>query len=149
MSLDVWLEMPGERAQQEDRIYIREDGQTKAITRAEWDARHPDRNPFVVREPFESSTVFSANITHNLNKMAQEAGIYEALWRPEEINITLAKDLIALLRDGLALLQSDPARFRAFNPSNGWGDYEGLGEFVANYLAACERYPEAEIHVSR
>ena len=32
--------------------------------------------------------VFSANITHNLGKMADEAGIYKALWRPDEVEIT-------------------------------------------------------------
>jgi hypothetical protein len=30
-------------------------------------------------------TFFSANITHNLGKMAGEAGIYEACWRPGEL----------------------------------------------------------------
>lgn len=28
--------------------------------------------------------LFEANITHNLNKMAKEVGIYEYLWRPDE-----------------------------------------------------------------
>lgn len=27
--------------------------------------------------------IFSANITHNLNAMAEAAGIYKHLWRPE------------------------------------------------------------------
>lgn len=31
----------------------------------------------------ETEDVYWANITRNLNKMASEAGIYEALWRPE------------------------------------------------------------------
>ena len=30
----------------------------------------------------ENEEVFSANITNNLNKMANAAGIYDALWRP-------------------------------------------------------------------
>ena len=30
--------------------------------------------------------VFTANITHNLTKMADSVGVYKALWRPEEIN---------------------------------------------------------------
>ena len=29
--------------------------------------------------------VYGANITHNLGKMAAEAGIYEALWRPYQL----------------------------------------------------------------
>lgn len=33
----------------------------------------------------DSDQLFSANITHNLGRMASEAGIYEALWRPGEM----------------------------------------------------------------
>jgi len=31
---------------------------------------------------YDTESLFSSNITHNLRKMALEAGIYEALWRP-------------------------------------------------------------------
>ncbi len=34
----------------------------------------------------EDECVYDANITHNLGKMAGQAGIYEALWTPQEIN---------------------------------------------------------------
>jgi hypothetical protein len=65
--------------------------------------------------------------------MAREAGLYEHLWRPEEIGIATAGQLIEPLRDGLTRLESDPKRFKRFNPTNGWGDYEGLLEFVREY----------------
>jgi hypothetical protein len=93
--------------------------------------------------------VFSANITHNLNRMAAAAGIYEALWRPEEINATKAVDIIERLQKGLEALRAEPARFRAFNPENGWGNYEALVNFVERYLEHCKQYPEADIRVSR
>jgi hypothetical protein len=38
--------------------------------------------------------VYSDNITHNLGEMADAAGIYKALWRPEEIGITKAAELV-------------------------------------------------------
>lgn len=38
--------------------------------------------------------VFSSNITHNLNAMAEAAGIYRQIWRPEEIGIKTAVELI-------------------------------------------------------
>lgn len=148
MSLDVYLTLPHPQDDTRGRIFIREDGQNKEITRAEWDARFPDREPFTVSSS-DDGEVYSANITHNLNKMADEAGIYQALWRPEEIGIEKAEQLITPLRDGLALLNSDPDRFKQFNPENGWGTYEALGRFVADYLAACEEYPTATVHVSR
>lgn len=94
-------------------------------------------------------SVFDSNITHNLNSMAVEAGIYQHLWRPDEIGITKAKDLIGPLRDGLERLRAEPERFKLLNPSNGWGSYDGLVRFVAFYLESCEQHPDAEIRVSR
>ncbi len=123
--------------------------------------------------------LYSANITHNLGAMAAAAGIYEALWRPAEMDPVLqaaiaeqtavknyhgpggayeleaaapqvyARDLIAPLRAGLALLQADPARFEAFNAPNGWGLYKHFVPFVEAYLAACEENPSALVRVSR
>ena len=152
MSLDVYLELQGQPHVPDDEphIFVREDGQTKQISREEWDARYPGQEPIAVQHSGEdNATVYTANITHNLNTMAQEAGIYEALWRPEEIGITYAVQLVPLLRDGLLLLLDAPQRFQAYTPSNGWGTYHGLVDFVRDYLAACERYPDATVHVWR
>ena len=148
MSLDVYLTLPGVSVSVEARIFIREDGQTKEITREEWDRRYPDREPFTVAQD-DSEGVYSANITHNLNQMADAAGLYQALWRPEEIGITHAAQLIEPLSVGLELLRSNPARFATLNPANGWGSYDGLVRFVADYLEACASYPSAEVSVSR
>lgn len=148
MSLDVYLTLPGVQRTNGERIFVREDGQTKEITRAEWEERCPGREPIVVSDS-GGDEVYSANITHNLNSMAAEAGIYKALWRPEEIGITHAEQLIAPLRAGLSLLKSDPERFRKFNPENGWGTYEALVQFAADYLVACEEYPTATVSVWR
>ena len=95
------------------------------------------------------SSVHEGNITHNLGNMAKAAGIYSELWRPDEIGITKAAQLIAPLTKGLALLRETPDMFTAYNPENGWGSYEGLVQFVANYLAAAEQRPEATVSVWR
>ena len=97
----------------------------------------------------ERPCLYTDNITHNLNKMAGEAGIYKHLWRPEEINIKKAGELVQPLTDGLALLESDPSRFVQFNAPNGWGTYNHFVPFVRNYLEACKQNPEAEIEISR
>lgn len=97
----------------------------------------------------QPTTVYDANITHNLGKMADEAGIYKHLWRPDEIGITKAEQLIEPLRSGLALLKSDPERFKKFDAENGWGLYIHFVPFVEKYLQACEEYPDAEVSVSR
>lgn len=97
----------------------------------------------------QREVLYDANITHNLNKMADEAGIYEALWRPEDIGAKVARDIIGKLALGLDLLKSDKAHFEKFNSKNGWGMYEHFIPFVEKYLNACIEYPDAEISVSR
>jgi hypothetical protein len=148
MSLDVYLTIP-QSVPSGSGIFVRENGSTRELTRAEWDEKFPGREPAVVHDDLDSHEIYSANITHNLGRMASEAGVYMALWRPDEIGITHAHQLIPLLREGLALLQGDPDKFQQFNPSNGWGDYDGLVQFVENYIRACEAHPDAVVGVSR
>lgn len=93
--------------------------------------------------------VFTKNITHNLGVMAKEAGLYKALWRPEDLDVYYAEDLIDTLTDGLQQLKAQPEYYKQFNPENGWGNYEGLVEFVEEYLKWCIMFPECIIKVSR
>jgi len=93
--------------------------------------------------------VFDANITHNMIEMAKAADLYQCCWRPDEIGITKAEQLIEPLSRGIETLKSDPGRFKQFNPSNGWGDYDDFVRWLENYLAACKRYPDADVDVSR
>jgi hypothetical protein len=81
--------------------------------------------------------------------MAKAAGTYQRLWRPEEIDVRFARELSKPLTTGLEQLRSNPDRVRALNPSNGWGSYEGLVQFVEEYLLACKAHPSAEVSVSR
>ena len=93
--------------------------------------------------------VYEANITHNLGRMAAVAGLYDCMWRPEEHGYKTAGQIIEPLRAGLEKLKQDPDKFKALNPANGWGDYDGFVAFVENYLAACVKYPDAVIYASR
>ena len=97
----------------------------------------------------DGEEVYSANITHNLGAMAKEAGIYMHLWRPDEVLIAHAHQLIEPLTDACALLSTDKARFTAFDAHNGWGTYGDLLLFCTSYLQACKNYPDAFIYVFR
>ena len=97
----------------------------------------------------DGKELYSRNITHNLGKMAGEAGIYECLWRPDEHGITHARQIIEPLAAGVALLATQKARFEEFNASNGWGLWEHFLPFCADYLQACRDHPEALVRVSR
>ena len=94
--------------------------------------------------------VYDANITHNLGEMARAAGIYYQLWRPEDVNVRTAGELIEPLRQGLFLLKTQSDVFKNYNARNkGWGEYKDLVVFVEDYLQACIENPEAAICVSR
>lgn len=93
--------------------------------------------------------VFDANITHNLNTMAEAAGIYKCLWRPDENCISKAHQMIEPLSAGLADMLANPAKYKKFNSPNGWGVYEDFVAFVKNVLNACIENPNADIEVSR
>lgn len=156
MSLDVYLRVRNRQnnaaQRQEPRIFIREAGQRKALSRAEWDIRFPGREPVVALpsdDDADAACVYSANITHNLRRMAEAAGLSGALWCPDEQGITTAQQLIPPLREGLARLHASPETYRPLNPANGWGSYEVLVGFVAEYLEACEAFPQAEVSVWR
>ena len=151
MSLDVSLTMKDAppRGHDGSGIFVRENGQTVEISREEWDRRNPGREPVVVPEWNYDETVFDANITHNLGRMAAEAGVYDCCWRPEENGITHARQLIEPLRAGIAAMRADPARFEQHNPKNGWGSYDGFLPWLERYLTACEQYPDATVRASR
>ena len=93
--------------------------------------------------------LYSANVTHNLNRMADEAGVYDCCWRPEENGIKKAEQMIAPLEAGIALMRSDPARFEKFNAPNGWGLYEHFLPWLEAYLEACRKYPNAKVRAGR
>lgn len=149
MGLDVYLKAPNPfDAGTGPRIFIRENGSTQQISREEWDRRFPGREPVMV-ESEPTPFAYTASITHNLNRMATAAGIYQHLWRPEEIGITEARQLIEPLAEGVKRLRADPDHFKTFNPPNGWGTYENLIAFVDAYVLACKAFPGAEVSAFR
>ena len=92
--------------------------------------------------------VFSLNITHNLGEMASQAWIYEALWHPDSLWVTKAKELVQILKTGLKKLKEDPEHYKKFNASNWWGTYEYFVPFVESVMNACIQYPEALVFTS-
>lgn len=98
----------------------------------------------------ERFELFEANYTHNAGKMASEAGIYKHIWRPEELcDVHCAGDLIDDLRQGVKLMEDDPARFIALEPENGWASYKTFLPWVRDYLTACIKHPKALIETDR
>lgn len=87
----------------------------------------------------------SFDITHNLGKMAIEANIYRPLWRPDEIGIKKATDLVAALSVGLDDMLSRPDFFKKFDSPNGWGRYDDFVPWVRRVLVYCQENPRADV----
>jgi len=171
MSLDVYLisETPINK-NIGTGIFIRKNGKTKELSYEEAISKFPNSIILLPNGSFETTEVYSGNITHNLTNMAVKAGLYEALWRPyklskdwnlelekdynkesefEESTVVHAKDLIKSLSKGLKKLLKDPKRFEKYNPENGWGTYSQLCKFVKDYLDKCIDNPSAKVETSR
>jgi hypothetical protein len=116
----------------------------------------------------EKEELYGANITHNLCEMAEQAGIYKALWRPYQLNkdyvhsedykiemafedsvTIIASDIISIIEQGLDLLKNRPDYFSKFNSPNGWGTYVHFMQFVKKYLAALKQNPNSIVIVDR
>lgn len=93
--------------------------------------------------------VWSRNITHNLNVIADKVGVYDHIWRADEVGIKYAKDNIQNLRVAMSRFYLEYDELLRLNPSNGWGTLDGLIEFTKAYLEACIEYPDAEIKTDR
>lgn len=148
MSLDVSLKVVEPVVKRGTGVFIRESGKNIELTIEQVKERFPESD-VITEEEYETLEVFDYNITHNLVPMAKAADIYMELWRPEEIGITKARDLINPLREGLHRLKDNPNKYKEFNPDSGWGDYEGLVDFVSKYLDACYGHPDSDVEVWR
>jgi len=115
-----------------------------------------------------SEVIYDANITHNLGKMADKAGIYEALWRPyrlkpdykkfekhedeyayEQAQIIYCDDIIPIIEIGLAKLKANPKYYKKFDSENGWGIYDHFVPFVEKYLEALKANPNLIVKTNR
>ena len=101
--------------------------------------------------------VFSKNITHNLNTMADNvpvgngATLYDIMWDLEDKfpNRTKAKQIAIPLTKALIYINTHEKELSEYNPENGWGGYYSLKDFVKQYLVACCTYPSAGIIIWR
>lgn len=140
MSLDVYLTYPQEPTALQKAV---------AILKANGLSEQADYLDFSMPDDEYQGPVYSRNITHNLGRMAAEAGVYEVVWRPDENGITKARQLIEPLTAGIEKMRNAKDYFETFNASNGWGTYENFLPWLESYLEACQEHPEADVSVSR
>ena len=99
-------------------------------------------------------------ITHNLNNVVSELGklvgkqYYEVVWRPDELfdlkNGEVPVVLVLkLLPDLIKNLLKFEDRLTDYLPSNGWGTFESLIDFLCRYLSECYKHKDAYIYCCR
>lgn len=161
MSLDIYIISPEPVKRKSTGIWVRDNGQTRELTREEAIERFPDADPESIQEiEIETNEFWHGNITGNLHKMAQECKIecdpqheglslYDLLWRDEYPWEMSHLEYTQCLLTCLVSLTDEPERYKQYNPSNSWGTYEQLVEFVRSFIHALVDEPyELEIKYS-
>ena len=93
----------------------------------------------------DGDRVWEGNVTYNLGPMWRAAGLPYS----ESIEGKPAGELVHWLETGLADLRANPETYRAMDPPNKWGSYEGLIDFTERLLTAAREHPEAVVETSR
>lgn len=94
-------------------------------------------------------TVFCWNFTHNAAPMAMAAGFYQELWRPEEVGLVYARELIGPLERGIKDMEEKPEAYRSLQAANGWGTREQFLEALRQLLQVLRDCPGARVSASR
>lgn len=94
----------------------------------------------------KETEVFSTNVTHNLARMFDEAGVYDALYMSEG---KCAGDIISVIEEGIAKMEAEPERFKPFSAKNGWGTYEQAIPWLKDLVVGLKENPDATIRVSK
>ena len=120
-----------------------------------------DLNIYFLDESGEDVEIEShLQITHNLNTVVSELGLllglpyYEVIWIPYELfglkNCEVpAEFVLKLLPDLIKNLLKFEDRLVEYLPSNGWGTFEGLIDFLCRYLSECYKHKDAYIYCCR
>lgn len=81
--------------------------------------------------------------TYNLSPMWRLAGVFNGA--SSELEGLRATELADRAARGLLRAVTRPAEFRALNPSNGWGDFDGFVEILTHTAIVCAEHREGTI----
>lgn len=93
--------------------------------------------------PEYQASVYDSNMTSNVAPMWRKAGV-----DLQDLEGMLAGAAIYLLNKAIRNMQAKPEIYKAMNPKNGWGDYDGCLEFLISIQKACATFPLAQVRVS-
>lgn len=56
-----------------------------------------------------------------------------------------AGEVLPLLRRAVTHMEGHPGVYKAMNPANGWGDYEGALNYLRGVAELCQRHPKTTL----
>lgn len=84
------------------------------------------------------------NYTSNVSPMWAEALGH----RLRDLHGRRAGDVLDALRVAVTAMETNPDEYRALNPENGWGSYDGALSYLRDLRDACAMHPNAQIYIS-
>lgn len=87
------------------------------------------------------------NCTYNLSEMLYDKNVFgqKGIWKLDKKK---SKSGIKILTKAINGLQKNPSKFRKLNPSNGWGDYDGLVKLLKTMKNTWVKYPKLKCSVT-
>jgi hypothetical protein len=61
----------------------------------------------------------------------------------------VSSEILPNLEAGLALMKTEPERFKPHSASNGWGTYEQAVPWLEDFIEQIKEYPDGVIGISR
>jgi hypothetical protein len=80
---------------------------------------------FTVRSPEPRHAEYDKNVTYNVSSMLKRAGFH-----PNVVDGMTAVNLRPIVSNAVCVIEDNREYFAQFNPSNGWGDLDGVLEFL-------------------
>ncbi|WP_407563347.1 hypothetical protein [Streptomyces sp. 184] len=94
--------------------------------------------------PEPAAVVDVGNYTSNVSGMWEDALGYPL----KNLHGWQAEDARTDLQQAVHDMETHPEAYRAMNPPNGWGDYEGALDYLRRLGDACRAHPKTTIHIS-
>lgn len=88
---------------------------------------------------------YEANYTYNVSRMFYRALGNEGI---RGLHGKSGADAEPQLNAAVAAMRADPDIYRAMNPPNGWGNYEGALELLETLASWCREVPGAQLIIS-
>ena len=94
-------------------------------------------------DPIEAVEV--GNYTRNVSPMWRDALGGKLL---SEFHDAPCSEAAGPLAGAVKRMEADPEKYRAMNPPNGWGDYEGAIDYLRRIAEACASHTKCTLWIS-